>query len=173
MRSRLSTFARLCSAFPTSRGHDLELTIDTYVKATMDVPPRWLEASVAKLIRSQGTGFLPTIGRVLQVVATEARAVHRRANGQNPTHGDRGPLKDVPEDRVDGYIGYVRAWEGLPAVATSTATIIALPMEVEKRVRDLINGTPRPPVEPPLEFVSESGKVRDEGRRPTTHDKPF
>lgn len=171
MRERLLTFARLASAFPTSRGHDLELTIDTYVKATMDVPVRWLEAAVAKLIRSQGTGFLPTIGRVLQVVATEGRAIHRRACGQHPTNGDRGPLHDVEEKNVEVYLSRIRAWEGLPALAAPATSLIALPMEVEKRVRDLIN-RPRPPAEPPIEFVSESGKVRD-GRRPTTHDQPF
>ena len=154
----------------------MELTIDTYVKATMDVPPRWLEASIAKLIRSQGTGFLPTIGRVLQVVATEARAVHRRANGQDPTHGDRGPLKDVPEDRVDDYIGHVRAWEGLPAVATSTSSIIALPMEVEKRVRDFHETAIGAASVSSVRGITREKPNLDgaqSGRRPTTHDQPF
>ena len=165
MKDRLSTFARLASAFPMSRGQDMELTLDTYIKLTMDVPPRWLATAVVKLCRMSGTGFIPTIGRVLQVVATEARAVHRRANGQDPTNGDRGPLKDVPEDRVDEYIGRVRAWEGLPALPDPSSAIIALPMEVEKRVRDLISRSKdtRPVVE--LE--------RSEPRRADTHGEPF
>ncbi len=128
----------------------MELTIDTYVKLTMDVPVRWLETAVVKLIRAHGTGFLPTIGRVLQVVATEARGVLRRAQGQHPTHGDRGPLKDVPDDRVGDYIARIRAWEGLPPLPAPETAMIALPMEVEKRVRDLISrskGDPRPVVE--------------------------
>ena len=160
------TFARLASAFPTSRGQDLELTIDTYVKATMDVPVRWLEAAIVKLIRLQGTGFLPTIGRVLQVVATEGRSVHRRACGQDPLRGDRGPLKDVPDDRVNYYIAAIRLWEGLPLIAEPDTAVIALPMEVEKRVRDMISrskGDPRPVVE--LENT--------EPRRADTHSEPF
>lgn len=150
--ARLSTFGRLCSAFPTSRAHNLDLTIQTYIDATYDVPVRWLEAAVRKLIRSRQTDFLPTVGRVLGVVATEARSVERRAKGQHPTHGDTGPLKPVTDDRVDEYVAKVRAWEGLPALPAPN-TPLALPSEVEERVRAIANG--------------------NGARRPSTHAEPF
>lgn len=116
---------------------NLDVSVETYMAMTEDVPLRWLTVSVRWHLLDPSR-FGPSIGEVKTRAMTEFLRALRKAKGQDPDRGNNGQVVQCSAVNVDHWIGVARKAEDLPAIPSPSSVVEILPEGWEKRIDGLI-----------------------------------
>ena len=106
---------------------DAELTLETYLAMTADIPWRWLALSVKRLMLQPSIYFAPKVGEIRHRAAIETVRSWRQSQGKDPDQQDNGQAVTVAPHHIDSWIGRGRQLEGLPAIPPAASEIAQLP----------------------------------------------
>lgn len=141
-KARLTLLAALLGSKPVATSQDLEVTGETYLNLTADIPLRWLTVSVRWHLLDPSR-FGPSIGEVKTRAMTEFLRSMRSAKGLDPDRGNNGQVVQCSATNVDHWIGVARKADDLPEIPSPTSTVVALPEGWEKRIDGMIESMAR------------------------------
>ncbi len=114
---------------------DAELTLETYLGMTADIPWRWLALSVKRLMLQPSIYFAPKLGEIRHRAATEVVRSWRMSQGKDPDRGDNGTATSVAPHHIDAWIAKARLLEGLPEIPPAASEIAQLPPGWADRIK--------------------------------------
>ena len=122
---------KLFGMYPVGAKQNLDLAIEGYVEALVDLPWKWVSVAIGELVKDKELTFAPPVGRIRHETARQYMRSYRRAQGKDPDRNETMQLIEVT--KPERWLSMMREQAGLPEPAT------VAPLELPENVRALVD----------------------------------